>query len=119
MPPVSEGPRGYYGLDGTTIVIRAHPGATVRAASHAHVTFEVDEIDRRTRSGWSLLVRGQAEEVDEEHRPDLVASTHAAGTRPWAPGEHGNWLRIVVQQLTGRRIVPGELPAAVEPRAYL
>ena len=108
-----------YALDGTAIIIRTHPGPLLRAASHANVTFEVDDIDRRTRSGWSVLVRGLAEEVDEQHRADLVARTAASGVRPWAPGEHGHWLRIIAHHATGRRIVPGELPPAVDPRAYL
>jgi hypothetical protein len=38
---------------------------------------------------------------------------------PWAPGEHGNWLRIIPQEVTGRRIVPGQLPWGVDERAYL
>ena len=108
-----------YGLDGTTIVVRTHPGPVLRAASHANVTFEVDDVDRRTRSGWSVLVRGLAEEVTEGHSQGLVARTHASGTQPWAPGEHGSWLRIIAHHVTGRRIVPGELPPAVDPRAYL
>jgi nitroimidazol reductase NimA-like FMN-containing flavoprotein (pyridoxamine 5'-phosphate oxidase superfamily) len=108
-----------YGLDGPTIVIRTHPGTTLAAASHANVAFEVDEIDRRTRSGWSVLVRAHAEEVTGAHSPELVGRTHAAGTQPWAPGEHGAWLRLIVHHITGRRIVPGELPPAVDPRAYL
>jgi nitroimidazol reductase NimA-like FMN-containing flavoprotein (pyridoxamine 5'-phosphate oxidase superfamily) len=108
-----------YALDGTTIVIRTAPGTKLTAASHANVTFEVDEIDRRSRAGWSVLVRGLAEEVGAEHRPELVARTRATGVTPWAPGEHGNWLRIIPQHISGRRIVPGELPPAVDPRAYL
>jgi len=108
-----------YGLDGTTIVIRTHPGTTLAAAEHANVTFEVDDIDRRTRGGWSVLVRGQAEEVGPEHRADLVARTHQAHVEPWAPGEHGHWLRLIPHHVTGRRLVPGELPPAVDPRAYL
>src|SRR5438270_11211318 len=79
-----------YGLDGSTVVVRTHPGSILRAATHANVTFEVDDIDRRTRSGWSVLVRGTAEEVGDEHRADLVQRTHASGARPWAPGEHGS-----------------------------
>jgi len=108
-----------YGLDGRTIVIRTHPGTTLSAAAHANVSFEIDEIDRRTRSGWSVLVRGLAEEVGPEDRPEFVARTHAAGVTPWAPGEHGNWLRIITHHISGRRIVAGELPPAVDPRAYL
>ncbi|TFV65644.1 UNVERIFIED_ORG: pyridoxamine 5'-phosphate oxidase family protein [Bacillus sp. AZ43] len=108
-----------YALDGTTLVIRTRPGTVLRAAQHANVTFEVDEIDRRTRSGWSVLVRGQAEEVGDEHRADLVARTRATGVEPWAPGEHGTWLRLIAHDVSGRRIVPGELPPAVDERAYL
>lgn len=108
-----------YGLDGDTIVIRTAPGTKLAAAQHANVTFEVDEVDQYARSGWSVLVRGLAEEVTEAHGPDLVRRTHAVGVRPWAPGEHGHWLRLIPHGITGRRIVPGELPPAVDPRAYL
>ncbi len=108
-----------FAMDGTTIVIRTRAGTKLSAAQHANVTFEVDEIDRRTRSGWSVLVRGLAEEVGAEHRADLVARTHATGVQPWAPGDAGHWVRLIPHQVTGRRIVPGELPPAVDPRAYL
>ena len=108
-----------YGMDGSTIVVRTRPGTKLAAARHANVAFEVDEIDRGTRSGWSVLVQGLAEEVGEEHRAELVARTHATGVRPWAPGESGHWLRIIPQHVSGRRIVPGELPPAVDPRGYL
>jgi len=108
-----------YAVDGTTLVVRTRPGTILRAATHANVTFEVDEIDRRTRSGWSVLVRGQAEEVGDEHRAELVASTRRTGVQPWAPGEHGTWLRLIAHDVSGRRIVPGELPPAVDERAYL
>src|SRR3954447_20339534 len=56
-----------FGLDGTTIVMRTEPGTKLAAAEHANVTFEVDEIDRRTRSGWSVLVRGLAERLTGRH----------------------------------------------------
>ena len=108
-----------YGLDGTTLVIRTSPGIVLRASQHANVTFEVDEVDRRTRSGWSVLVRGTAVEVGEEHRIELVARTLQTGVEPWAPGTKGHWLRLIPHDISGRRIVPGELPPAVDPRAYL
>jgi nitroimidazol reductase NimA-like FMN-containing flavoprotein (pyridoxamine 5'-phosphate oxidase superfamily) len=107
-----------YALDGTTVVIRTHAGTILRAAEHANVTFEVDDIDRRTHSGWSVLVRGQAEEVGESHRAELVARARAAGAEPWAPGDKGHWLRIISHGISGRRILPGELPG-LDPRGYL
>jgi len=95
-----------YALDSAgVIVVRTHPGTKLAAADHANVTFEVDEIDQWTRSGWSVLVRGLAEEV-------------ASGAQPWAPGEHGRWLRIIPHAVSGRRIVPGELPPPFEDASY-
>jgi hypothetical protein len=107
-----------YRLDGTTVVIRTHQGTILDSAEHANVTFEVDEIDPVSRSGWSVLIRATAEEVGEQHRADLVASTQATGLEPWAPGDKGHWIRLIAHEVTGRRIVPGELPA-LDPRAYL
>jgi nitroimidazol reductase NimA-like FMN-containing flavoprotein (pyridoxamine 5'-phosphate oxidase superfamily) len=108
-----------YVLDDTTLVIRTAAGTILGAAENAHVAFEVDEIDRRTRSGWSVLVRGRAEDVAPEHRAPLLERAQAAGVEPWAPGEHGHWLRIIPYEVTGRRIVPGQLPFPMDPRAYL
>jgi nitroimidazol reductase NimA-like FMN-containing flavoprotein (pyridoxamine 5'-phosphate oxidase superfamily) len=107
-----------YRLDGTTVVIRTHPGTILAAAEHANVTFQVDEIDRTSRSGWSVLVRASAEEVGEEHRAELVARTLDSGVEPWAPGDKNHWIRLITHEISGRRIVAGELPA-LDPRAYL
>src|SRR4051794_32347953 len=99
-----------YALDNGVVVIRTGAGTKLAAADHANVTFQVDEIDRRTRSGWTVLVRGLAEEVTSAHRDDLVQRPHAPDARPWAPGDHGRWPRLTPQHVTGRRIVPGQLP---------
>jgi nitroimidazol reductase NimA-like FMN-containing flavoprotein (pyridoxamine 5'-phosphate oxidase superfamily) len=107
-----------YALDGTTVVIRTHPGTILRSAEHANVTFEVDDIDRGSRSGWSVLIRAQAEEVGDAHRADLVERTRQTGVEPWAPGTKDSWIRLITHEISGRRIVPGELPP-LDPRAYL
>jgi len=108
-----------YAMDGDVVVIRTNAGLKLTAADHANVAFEVDDIDPIRRVGWSVLVRGLAEEMTSEHRDDLIERTKAAGVEPWAPGERGHWLRIVPQMVTGRVIVPGELPPAFEPHGYL
>lgn len=107
-----------YVLDGTTIVLRTDSTTILGAAEHANVTFEVDEIDRPSRSGWSVLVRAQAEEVGADHRAELVARTLQADVRPWAPGERGHWVRLIAHDISGRRILPGELPP-LDARGYL
>lgn len=108
-----------YALDRGVVVVRMDPGLKLTASQHANVTFEVDDIDPVQRSGWSVLVRGLAEEVGPEHGAELLERTRATGVEPWAPGEHGHWLRIIPHRVTGRRIVPGELPPAFDPRGYL
>ena len=108
-----------YALDRGVVVIRTHPGPMLSGANHANVAFEVDAIDPLTRSGWSVLVQGLAEEVTDAHRAELVARTRATGIRPWAPGGYGRWLRLIPQVVTGRRIVPDRLPPPFEQGAYL
>ena len=53
------------------------------------------------------------------NRADLDARTKASKVEPWAPGEHGHWMRLIPHVITGRRIVAGVLPPAFEPGAYL
>jgi nitroimidazol reductase NimA-like FMN-containing flavoprotein (pyridoxamine 5'-phosphate oxidase superfamily) len=101
-----------YALDHGVIVIRTSPGTKLTAADHANVTFEVDDIDTRGRSGWSVLVRGLAEEVGREHRDELVQRTKATGVTPWPPGEHEHWVRIIPHRITGRRITSREWPTS-------
>lgn len=99
-----------FGLDRGTIVIRSSAGTKLAALEHANVTFEVDDIDSASRSGWSVLVRGQAEEVGVEHGQELLERTRATGTSPWAPGQREHWVRIIPHQITGRRIVLAPVP---------
>ncbi|TWF75152.1 hypothetical protein FHX44_111036 [Pseudonocardia hierapolitana] len=108
-----------YALERDVIVMRMAPGTKLTAADHANVAFEVDEIDQHTRSGWSVLVRGLAEEVTPAHRAELIARTQGTGLTTWAPGEHGHWVRLIPQAISGRRIVPGRLPPPFEAAAYL
>jgi uncharacterized protein len=108
-----------YALDHGVIVIRTNAGTKLAAADHANVTFEVDQIDQWTRSGWSVLVRGLAEKLTSEHRAELIERTKASGVQPWAPGDRGHWMRLIPHDISGRRIVPGELPPIFEPGAYL
>jgi nitroimidazol reductase NimA-like FMN-containing flavoprotein (pyridoxamine 5'-phosphate oxidase superfamily) len=108
-----------YARDRQIIVLRMDEGTKLAAANHANVTFEVDQIDQRDRTGWSVLVRGLAEEVTSSYGAELIERTRAAGTDPWAPGEHGHWMRLIPHAISGRRIVPGTLPPVYEPGAYL
>jgi uncharacterized protein len=104
-----------YALDGDTILVRTRPDTALTAADYANVAFEVDAIDPRTSSGWSVLVRGLAEDVTATHRGESHKDTRACGPEPWPPGEHERWIRIVPHGVSGRRIVPASSSSADPP----
>lgn len=97
-----------YAIDEGVVVFRSRPGLKLSSAQFANVTFQVDDIDDRTRSGWSVLVRGQAEEVTPAHGKQIIERTIATGVQPWAPGDDFRWVRIIPHGISGRRITPGE-----------
>jgi nitroimidazol reductase NimA-like FMN-containing flavoprotein (pyridoxamine 5'-phosphate oxidase superfamily) len=92
-----------FGLAGTLILFRLEPDSHLRAAVDAPVAFEVDHTDADTGSGWSVLVRGKADEVDLDDVPELLRLM-AGLPRPWAEGVHSVWVTITPRKVTGRRL---------------
>lgn len=95
-------PVNYRFVDGQ-IVFRTSMGRKLHAvAGGGKVAFEVDRWDRETRTGWSVLVVGPAEEIDDYEEFQKV---EALGLRTWADDpEQNRWVRIVPEKITGRRI---------------
>ena len=73
------------------------------AIDHARVTYEVDAFDAETRSGWSVVINGNAVIADEE---DTRALTDGSG-RPWVPDQGLVWIRVRTQSVTGRELAAG------------
>jgi uncharacterized protein len=65
------------------------------------VAFEVDHVDGVREAGWSVLVRGVAHRVDDETE---VHALEELDLHPWAAGDHDRWIRIRVEEITGRMI---------------
>jgi nitroimidazol reductase NimA-like FMN-containing flavoprotein (pyridoxamine 5'-phosphate oxidase superfamily) len=98
-----------YTLDEGSVVFRTDPGSKLdAAAAGATVAFEVDAADERDRTGWSVVVRGQAGEVSE---PADLERLRTLPLYPWAPGAKARYVRIRPTSITGRRIaLPADLP---------
>ena len=96
-------------FDQHTVLFRTDDGTKLDAASRgARVAFEVDGADEATRTGWSVLVRGEATEITD---PDDLARVRQLPLSPWAPGAKTRYVRILPSSLTGRRIaVPRDTP---------
>jgi nitroimidazol reductase NimA-like FMN-containing flavoprotein (pyridoxamine 5'-phosphate oxidase superfamily) len=93
-----------YTVDRGTIVFCTAGGTKLNTiGAGAHVAFEVDDSRSLHHSGWSVLVRGRAEVVEDE--ADL-AHLRAGPLRPWARGARARWIRIPLDEISGRRIPP-------------
>jgi len=69
---------------------------------NGNAAFEIDGIDRGSRTGWSVIIVGMTEEVTslaELRRLDRL------GLETWTPGRKAHWMRIRAWTVTGRRIV--------------
>jgi uncharacterized protein len=103
-----------YRLVGADLVVASRPGAKLDAAVHEErVALEIDALEEWAQAGWSVLALGTATVVtDEEERASLTD----LGPRPWAPSADTTFVRVVVDELTGRRlrIDPGKVSLLVQ-----
>jgi nitroimidazol reductase NimA-like FMN-containing flavoprotein (pyridoxamine 5'-phosphate oxidase superfamily) len=91
-----------HAVDGRSIVFRTDPGTKLRGLTRTpRVCFEVDGIDPEEAGGWSVLVKGRAVEVDD---PDELRRLTRLPLLHWALGEKTHWVRVVPDDVTGRRI---------------
>ena len=89
-------------VDGESVVFRTEDGTKLRAAGRGSVAFEADAYDAAARTGWSVVVHGDAHEIDP---PAATADgTPAFDPEPWARGEKAHWVRIDATSITGRRV---------------
>jgi nitroimidazol reductase NimA-like FMN-containing flavoprotein (pyridoxamine 5'-phosphate oxidase superfamily) len=93
-----------YAMDGECVVFRSFPGTKIARLGRSSVAFEVDELDRTARRGWSVVVHGRAEEVTAWDSADTRARVAGLDLLPWADGDKPHFVRIVPQTITGRRI---------------
>jgi transcriptional regulator with XRE-family HTH domain len=91
-----------YLLVARTIVLRTGTGSLIAAHGDDAVSFEIDHLDETLRSGWSVLVRGQAHRVLQP--AELRHLREGCDLRPWPAGEHDLYVRIVPTHISGRRI---------------
>jgi nitroimidazol reductase NimA-like FMN-containing flavoprotein (pyridoxamine 5'-phosphate oxidase superfamily) len=93
-----------YATHGRTIVFRTEAGSKLAALDgNPNVCFQIDRLDVADRSGWSVLVQGQASAV---RRADELHDLHGLGLEFWAIGDKPTFVRITPTAVTGRQIHP-------------
>ena len=68
---------------------------------HADAAFEIDYIDWGTRRGWSVVVKGRTEVVEDPAEIDRLREL-GHEPRPWAKGMRRTYIRIPWREITGR-----------------
>lgn len=94
-----------YRVDDKSIMIRTAAGQKLAAAVlGSAVAFEVDALEEESGTGWSIVVKGQAIEMQGL---DDYLDAEDLGIEPWAGGKKLRFMKIVPTDVTGR-----EIPAA-------
>ena len=94
-------PVNYLFHDGV-VIFRSTSGSKLEAALREQaVAFQVDATDPMYHGGWSVLAYGPAEVVIA---PEEIERLSALQVRPWWSGARDRWIRIRVEEITGRRL---------------
>lgn len=90
-------------VDGWDVVFRVTEGSKMQAATRElAVAYEADGLDPEMRTGWSVLVRGRAEQV---HGQDAIRRLQKLGLVVRANAiNRPTWVRIPIDEISGRRI---------------
>jgi transcriptional regulator with XRE-family HTH domain len=89
-------------MDGNDVIFRTTMEGSIADGLHGQpVSFDVDDLDDALGEGWSVLLTGTASVVTDSAGLDRAK---ALGIEPWAGGDRQTYVRIVVTQVTGRRI---------------
>ena len=89
-------------MDGQAVVFRTASGSKLFGAEDRNVVaFEADNYDDITQSGWSVMVSGRAEVVEDDAE---IGRLSRLGLHSWASAlARPFWIRIRPTSVTGRR----------------
>jgi hypothetical protein len=93
-----------FALDGDTLIFSTADGDKYRAAERGDVVaFEVDTVDPDRHLGWTVTALGHLSVIDPEEADSLRQELLL---RPWARHHDTYLIRLGIESLEGRRLVP-------------
>jgi transcriptional regulator with XRE-family HTH domain len=87
-------------LDGD-VIFHTRAEGVLAAAAGSTVSFEVDHIDEAMSEGWSVLITGRAQLVDDPAQLEQLAEL---GIEPWPCGHRQAVIRVGAETISGRAI---------------
>ncbi|MEO6857315.1 MAG: pyridoxamine 5'-phosphate oxidase family protein [Solirubrobacteraceae bacterium] len=104
-PPILRPVNYVFDRETESVVFRSAPDSALHGAlGPSAAVFEIDGGDPVERTGWSVIVVGDSEEVTDSAEIDRLDELEL---EPWAPGPKVRWVRVRATSATGRRIVRG------------
>lgn len=91
-----------YAADESTIVFRTDGESRLMESLKRRVAFEADDWDPAAGVGWSVVVKGIAEEITRGIDP-FAAALRRQPVVPLAPGVREVWIAVYPSEITGRR----------------
>jgi nitroimidazol reductase NimA-like FMN-containing flavoprotein (pyridoxamine 5'-phosphate oxidase superfamily) len=90
-----------FAVHGDAIVMRTSPDSRLaRAAPGGVLAFEVDDVDPKARTGWSVVVTGLASTVSDPPERAVIDGI----VETFAPGHTDVCIRLPLTVVTGRRV---------------
>lgn len=99
---VSVYPVRYLVYAGAVYFRTSADGSVANSLPQDGVALELDATEPTVQAGWSVLVSGGAETVQDSD--ELTALFGQMVDEPWAGGVRDNFVRIRADRLTGRRV---------------
>ena len=97
-------PLNYSVTDGSVVLCTTPYSLLGTYGRDSMLAFEIDHFEHARQRGWSVVVRGRAEPVED---PADLAKLVRLLPRPWAAGRRSLYLRIPLTEVTGRRLGDG------------
>jgi hypothetical protein len=91
-------------LDDDTMVFSTGHGDKFRAAERGDVVaFEADDVDLERHVGWTVTAIGHLSVVTDD---EVDALRRALPLHPWVPMDDPQLVRLGIESVQGRRLVP-------------
>lgn len=92
-----------YISDASSVTFRTNAYSELATyAPGSEVTFEIDHLDRGHRRGWSVVVHGTCERVEDE--AERRRALDPGELQPWAGGVRPVVLRVEWREISGRKV---------------
>jgi nitroimidazol reductase NimA-like FMN-containing flavoprotein (pyridoxamine 5'-phosphate oxidase superfamily) len=97
-------PTRYDAQRGTAYFRAGTFGELARRVHGKAVSLQVDDLDRRTFSGWSVVITGIAHRVDDA--TTVAERWSVERPSPWLPAPDSQWISLSVDDIQGERVLP-------------